>query len=135
MAEKNEINEEDAKNIYLYYSMQLSSLSQLREGILRQINEIDETLDTINGVDQISDQKSSFLSIGEGFVEVKKVEKKFLINIGNEYFQEKTKEEALQILQQRQKKLEESKKNVEIKISQLQNFLQNLEEALTESSR
>jgi len=135
MAEKNEINEEDAKNIYLYYSMQLSSLSQLREGILRQINEIDETLDTINGVDQISDQKSSFLSIGEGFVEVKKVEKKFLINIGNEYFQEKTKEEALQILQQRQKKLEESKKSVEIKISQLQNFLQNLEEALTESSR
>jgi prefoldin alpha subunit len=135
MAEKNEINEEDAKNIYLYYSMQLSSLSQLREGILRQINEIDETLDTINGVDQISDQKPSFLSIGEGFVEVKKVEKKFLINIGNEYFQEKTKEEALQILQQRQKKLEESKKNVEIKISQLQNFLQNLEEALTESSR
>jgi prefoldin alpha subunit len=130
MAEKNEINEEDAKNIYLYYSMQLSSLSQLREGILRQINEIDETLDTINGVDQISDQKLSFLSIGEGFVEVRKVEKKFLINIGNEYFQEKTREEAVQILQERQKKLEQNKKEVETKILQLQNFLQNLEEAL-----
>jgi prefoldin subunit 5 len=61
---------------------------------------------------------------------VKKAEKNFLINIGNEYFQEKTREEAIQILQERQKKLEQNKKEVETKILQLQNLLQNLEEAL-----
>jgi len=129
MQKKGEISEEDLKNLYFYYSLQLSSLSKLREGILKQIEELEETIETINGIEQVSDQ-NLFLNIGEGFVEVKKAEKNFLINIGNEYFQEKTKDEAIQILQERQKKLEQNKKEVETKILQLQNLLQNLEEAL-----
>ena len=129
MQKGNEISEEDVRNLYFYYSLQLSSLSKLREGILKQIEELEETIETINGIEQVSDQ-NLFLSIGEGFVEVKKAEKKFLINIGNEYFQEKTRDEAIQILQERQKKLEQNKNEVETKILQLQNLLQNLEEAL-----
>jgi prefoldin alpha subunit len=129
MEKKNEISEEDVRNLYFYYSLQLSSLSKLREGILKQIDELEETIETINGIEQVSDQ-NLFLNIGEGFVEVKKAEKNFLINIGNEYFQEKTREEAIQILQERQKKLEQNRKEVETKILQLQNLLQNLEEAL-----
>jgi prefoldin alpha subunit len=129
MQKKGEISEEDLRNLYFYYSLQLSSLSKLREGILKQIEELEETIETINGIEQVSDQ-NLFLNIGEGFVEVKKAEKNFLINIGNEYFQEKTREEAIQILQERQKKLEQNKKEVETKILQLQNLLQNLEEAL-----
>ena len=129
MQKKGEISEEDLRNLYFYYSLQLSSLSKLREGILKQIEELEETIETINGIEQISDQ-NLFLNIGEGFVEVKKAEKNFLINIGNEYFQEKTREEAIQILQERQKKLEQNKNEVETKILQLQNLLQNLEEAL-----
>jgi len=129
MQKKGEISEEDLRNLYFYYSLQLSSLSKLREGILKQIEELEETIETIKGIEQASSQ-SMFLNIGEGFVEVKKTEKNFLINIGNEYFQEKTKDEAIQILQERQKKLEQNRKEVETKILQLQNFLQNLEEAL-----
>jgi len=129
MQKRNEISEEDVRNLFFYYSLQLSSLSKLREGILKQIDELEETIETINGIEKVSDQ-NLFLNIGEGFVEVKKAEKKFLINIGNEYFQEKTKDEAFQILQERQKKLEQNRKEVETKILQLQNLLQNLEEAL-----
>jgi len=129
MQKRNEISEEDVRNLYFYYSLQLSSLSKLREGILKQIEELEETIETINGIEKVSDQ-NLFFNIGEGFVEVKKTEKNFLINIGNEYFQEKTKDEAIQILQERQKKLEQNKKEVETKILQLQNLLQNLEEAL-----
>jgi len=129
MQKRNEISEEDVRNLYFYYSLQLSSLSKLREGILKQIDELEETIETINGIEKVSDQ-NLFLNIGEGFVEVKKAEKKFLINIGNEYFQEKTKDEAIQILQEKQKKLEQNRKEVETKILELQNLLQNLEEAL-----
>jgi prefoldin subunit 5 len=57
-----------------------------------------------------------------------------LINIGNEYFQEKTKEEAIELLNDKKKILEENKKKVEESISKLTLVLRELEKMVGENA-
>ncbi|MGB9703538.1 MAG: prefoldin subunit alpha [Candidatus Micrarchaeia archaeon] len=130
---KIEIKEEDLKNLYTYYSTQLYSLLNISQQVQKKIDDIEQSIQTIKGAESAKD--FSFISISEdSFLKVKEIGDKFLINIGNEYFQEKTKEEAIELLNDKKKILEENKKKVEESISKLTLVLRELEKMVGENA-
>lgn len=130
MEEKNQpLSRKELEEVYTYYYLEKEKLEEQLSQVIDKIRGIDATIEVSKEFSK--DQKIYFNVQSLTYIEAKPTSDLILVNIGNEYFQEKSKEEAVSFLAQKRDELNKLANKINQQLYQINIALEDIEKSLS----